>query len=722
MRLISVKGLNVGLLKDSFEFNFGKTLTTITGPIGCGKSTMLMMIKSSLTNTIPGSGTSWVSWGARDDEPSYFTVTWELNDHTLEITKPLSDNAVFRKLDLPRVSIQTLEGEVVSEAYTAREGTELLLTMLPVSPKVIDSHLIIEQDQITYPTNATPAKFQETIHILTKVNEMETARTRLRESLGVYTVPEISDEVDTLQSDVDLIKAELDGFTDQVEDLTNELDKIDVATLDGEIALLQEAESNAATKQRISNEIDGFLSQKSIMQTRLSKMEADKVLISKQWSDSKELEASAKESIATYTYKLREWNDYISLQAELDTLAAGKDSLSPPTPPEGDEPDEGMVGILQTKADKAVSLYADTKKKVSLMELGCCPECGQRTDNINKAELLEQAESFKHLVEQVEELLTLVTSKRQEFLEYGLEESRYSDALGRLDENMQRCQSQLDAMSDVENVSPDNLKAWNDTVSAHLTLSTSLETLTRNISDSKLRLEVYETGIVNGKATLSLLSSGEEDPIRLKVLLSQKARVDDLKEKRAGLAGSANAKTSELSRASEKLSIIQKRAASATPIKKYREILEKAIDVLHKNRLPKLVSGQYLTEINLKLEEYLTMVDASFSAWIDEDLQFMVKKPDGLEHRASRLSGGQKQQASIAYLLSVNDVFASSLGVLALDEPTGSMQEENAKDVAEAFSQLVSISKQTERQFIVITHSETLASYGEVQINLRGYM
>ena len=189
MRLISVKGLNVGLLKDSFEFNFGKTLTTITGPIGCGKSTMLMMIKSSLTNTIPGSGTSWVSWGARDDEPSYFTVTWELNDHILEITKPLSDNAVFRKLDLPRVSIQTLEGEVVSEAYTAREGTELLLTMLPVSPKVIDSHLIIEQDQITYPTNATPAKFQETIHILTKVNEMETARTRLRESLGVYTVP-----------------------------------------------------------------------------------------------------------------------------------------------------------------------------------------------------------------------------------------------------------------------------------------------------------------------------------------------------------------------------------------------------------------------------------------------------------------------------------------------------------------------------------------------------
>ena len=100
----------------------------------------------------------------------------------------------------------------------------------------------------------------------------------------------------------------------------------------------------------------------------------------------------------------------------------------------------------------------------------------------------------------------------------------------------------------------------------------------------------------------------------------------------------------------------------------------------------------------------------------------MVKKSDGLVHRANRLSGGQKQQASISYLLAVNDVFASSLGVLAMDEPTGSMQEENAKDVAEAFSKLLQIGKQTKRQFIVITHSETLASYGEVRIDLRGYL
>jgi putative ABC transport system ATP-binding protein len=107
------------------------------------------------------------------------------------------------------------------------------------------------------------------------------------------------------------------------------------------------------------------------------------------------------------------------------------------------------------------------------------------------------------------------------------------------------------------------------------------------------------------------------------------------------------------------------------------------------------------------------MVDAQFSAWIDNDLNFMVKKEDGLTHKANRLSGGQKQQASIAYLLSVNDVFASSLGVLILDEPTGSMQEENAKDVAEAFGKLLQVGKATNRQFIVVTHSKSLAAYSD---------
>ena len=711
----------MGLLKGPFEFIFGNTLTTITGPIGCGKSTLLTMIKASLTNSIPGSGSSWVSWGIKPGEPSYFTATWELDNHTLEITKPLADNKAFKDLDLPRIAVLSTEGEVLEDAYTAKAANDLLLKMLPVSPKVIDSHLIIEQDQITYPASATPAKFQETIHVLTRVNEMEISRTRLRESLGAYAVPEVSNEEDSFQSDVDLITAEILETENFITSITSTLDEIDTTAVSNEIALLQEAESNAATRQQLTAEIESFHNQKAVMQNRLTQMESTESSLRKEWEQSSKLAIHAEESIATYTYKQSAWEDHVELTDELEALNQGKDALGSPQAPDEPEPNIDTINNLQAKADGAGALLLTTKKKLELAELGCCPECGQRTDEVDKDVLVEEEQAFQHLVNQVAELLIAVKAKRQEYVEYRLEEERHLAALGRMDDRIQSCQDRLDKLDSPEEMAADSLEMWKSIIETHHNLSTSLETLTRNITDSKFRLEVYDTGITSSEATLNTIAGGAVDSVRLKVLLSQQVRIDELKEERATLTGVVASKTSELKRANERLGILKKRAASAEPIKKYRSILEKAIDVLHKNNLPKLVSAQYLAEINIKLDEYLTMVDADFSAWIDKDLQFMVKKTDGLEHRANRLSGGQKQQASISYLLAVNDVFASSLGVLALDEPTGSMQEENAKDVAETFSQLVTIGKQTDRQFIVITHSETLASYGEVQIDLKEY-
>lgn len=139
-----------------------------------------------------------------------------------------------------------------------------------------------------------------------------------------------------------------------------------------------------------------------------------------------------------------------------------------------------------------------------------------------------------------------------------------------------------------------------------------------------------------------------------------------------------------------------------------------------KDGLPKLLSLQYMGKLNARLAFYLSTINAEFTAYIDENLEFTARKADGLVHRANRLSGGQKQQASVAYLLAVNDVFASTLGILALDEPSGAMQEGNSQELAEAFSYLAKVGKQTGRQFIVITHSTALAAHGCTNIALQG--
>ena len=127
-----------------------------------------------------------------------------------------------------------------------------------------------------------------------------------------------------------------------------------------------------------------------------------------------------------------------------------------------------------------------------------------------------------------------------------------------------------------------------------------------------------------------------------------------------------------------------------------------------------------MKKLNERLAFYLEMIHADFSAYIDDSLEFMARKSDGMVHHAKRLSGGQKQQASVCYLLAVNDVFASTLGVLALDEPSGAMQESNSQDLAEAFNYLAKMGQATGRQFIVITHSGALAALGCRNISLEG--
>jgi DNA repair exonuclease SbcCD ATPase subunit len=187
---------------------------------------------------------------------------------------------------------------------------------------------------------------------------------------------------------------------------------------------------------------------------------------------------------------------------------------------------------------------------------------------------------------------------------------------------------------------------------------------------------------------------------------------------RQGLVGELSATQKTLDRAQDRLKVYLDRKAKIEPTLRFREVLQLSEKALVKDALPKLLSAQYMGKLNERIQFYLRMINAEFTAHINADLEFMAKKSDGLVHKANRLSGGQKQQASVCYLLAVNDVFASTLGVLALDEPSGAMQESNSQDLAEAFNYLANLGQRTGRQFIVITHSAALAEYGCKQIRL----
>ena len=72
-----------------------------------------------------------------------------------------------------------------------------------------------------------------------------------------------------------------------------------------------------------------------------------------------------------------------------------------------------------------------------------------------------------------------------------------------------------------------------------------------------------------------------------------------------------------------------------------------------------------------------------------------------------RCSAGQKVIASIIIRLALAETFCLQCGILALDEPTTNLDNENISGLAQALADIISSrEKQSNFQLIIITHDE----------------
>ena len=80
-----------------------------------------------------------------------------------------------------------------------------------------------------------------------------------------------------------------------------------------------------------------------------------------------------------------------------------------------------------------------------------------------------------------------------------------------------------------------------------------------------------------------------------------------------------------------------------------------------------------------------------------------------LTHRPGALSGGEQQRVAIARALS------TSPGVILADEPTGNLDQKTGREV---MNLLLSIQREEQKTFVVVTHSTELAQLMERRVEL----
>lgn len=80
-----------------------------------------------------------------------------------------------------------------------------------------------------------------------------------------------------------------------------------------------------------------------------------------------------------------------------------------------------------------------------------------------------------------------------------------------------------------------------------------------------------------------------------------------------------------------------------------------------------------------------------------------------LNHRPSELSGGEQQRIAIARAI-INDP-----DIVFADEPTGNLDKQNAEIIHKI---IIDLNKNFNQTFIIVTHNEKLASYGDRVIHI----
>jgi putative ABC transport system ATP-binding protein len=82
---------------------------------------------------------------------------------------------------------------------------------------------------------------------------------------------------------------------------------------------------------------------------------------------------------------------------------------------------------------------------------------------------------------------------------------------------------------------------------------------------------------------------------------------------------------------------------------------------------------------------------------------------DRLDHLPSQISGGQQQRVAIARAL------VSEPDVLLADEPTGSLDSRNGREIMQLFRQLNDKGK----TIVMVTHEQDIADYAQRHIHMQ---
>jgi DNA repair exonuclease SbcCD ATPase subunit len=349
-----------------------------------------------------------------------------------------------------------------------------------------------------------------------------------------------------------------------------------------------------------------------------------------------------------------------------------------------------------------------------------CPTCGQTVADAQQRVAAIRLE-LSAAKAQIDAARVILKESEAALRAYERAKTEYDAGLVYAKARLNDIQAHVVSLGDIVPVDPQTYDQLRASVAAYEQNERLLAQRQKETTSRQTQLATFTGQLDAVHAAISeIAKDGEMAPSNDDYTYAKQAldAVRTMREQLANIDGQLSQLQTQRATVLAEVERLKEQLAKVGNVLNYRGMCERARTVLHYDCLPLLVTQAYLTGLNIRLNEYLRTFNVPFSCAIKDDLSVVCTMPDGHEHTADRLSGGQRVVLSISFRFAVYSLFASNLGFMVLDEPTTMLDDDRVMAVTALLQQVRQYAHRTGMQLIVVTHEPELATAFDHEVRL----
>lgn len=687
---------------------FTRGLVAILGENGSGKSSLFGAIRWALTGENPNFGvkTDNISQYAKEGEPSYVSLEFEHNGHIAVVTRHL--------LPEKEQSVMTVDG--TESARGDKAVTAGVEKLLGVDSKFISRFIIVGQTDIFSFIDDNQTDTDKFFQRLFNTAKADKCQDVLGKNLSRVTIPEILKTSAQLTVEKQTVEAVIDDLVEQSSGLPTFDDFLRAQRVD------QATINEWQKREKAAQELIKIAQQEKEYEKQLATVESESKQHVTDFEALVSVTSGHEAAHAAARVALGHWQSYKSvakakgeLQASREALAAKR--LSNPEPP----------ALAATTIPDTLGRLANLKKQLKEMKSfvevfvvmgnARCPTCHTPTTDL--AAHLKKTQEVD-----IPAVTGLIAAAEKSLAEHQAHDAAYK-AWEKLERELTAREQQLTEAEEklVAVVPPpaseDDLNQTVTDYEDFQRVKAEIEPLVRQSTEKQAKLTGLLAGLRERKeqlhadiADITVTASDTHlATTRLNKLTEQYAARQELERQKTQL-------DFDCARLQDQIAAAQQQERQATKMREWSDVAEQAREAL--KNAPRLVAQRNLQKLETSINELLQIFAVNFLVRVPTDGSptFVAEFFDGRRQVAQRLSIGQKTVLALAFRVAVNAMFAEEIGLLALDEPTASLDAARIHALAPVLERLRDLSTAKGLQCLLVTHASNLSHLFESVIEL----